>query len=84
MAIALMSPRVFSTAAIAEVTADDRIKRTLSILPYIRQRLVALGLPVNERLMELQDAHADDNIVLRTYLTSAAGYRRSYRRRYSL
>ena len=76
VAIALMSPRVFSTAAIAEVTADDRIKRTLSILPYIRQRLVALGLPVNERLMELQDAHADDNIVLRTYLTSAAGYRR--------
>ena len=76
-AVALMSPRVFSTAAIAEVSARDRIMWNLSILPYIRQRLVALGLPVNERLLnELQDAHADGNIVLRTYLTSAAGYRR--------
>ena len=76
-AVALMSPRVFSTAAAAEVSARDRINGTLSMLPYIRQRLVALGLPVNERMLdELQDAHADRNIVLRTYLTSAAGYRR--------
>ena len=57
-AVALMSPRVFSTAAIAEVSACDRINDTLSMLPYIRQKLVALGLPVNERLLkELQDAH---------------------------
>ncbi|MYC28425.1 MAG: hypothetical protein F4X63_10610 [Nitrospira sp. SB0662_bin_26] len=76
-AVALMSPRVFSTAAVAEVSARDRINGTLSMLPFIRQRLVALGLPVNERLLdELQDAHSNDKIVLRTYLTSAAGYRR--------
>ena len=76
-AVALMSPRVFSTAAVAEVSARDRINGTLSMLPYIRQRLVALGWPVNERLLDdLQDAQADCNIVLRTYLTSAAGYRR--------
>ena len=76
-AVALMSPRVFSTAAIAEVSARDRINWTLSMLPYIRQKLVADGLSVNERLLkELQDAHAGRRIVLRTYLTSAAGYRR--------
>ena len=76
-AVALMSPRVFSTAAIAEVSASDRINDTLSMLPYIRQKLVALGLPVNERLLkELQDAHGGRRIVLPTYLTSAAGYRR--------
>ena len=76
-AIALMSPRVFSTAAAADVSARDRIDETLSIMPYIRQRLIARRLAVNERLLdELQDAHTDGNIVLRTYLTSAAGYRR--------
>ena len=69
--------KVFSTAAIAEVSARDRINWTLSMLPYIRQKLVADGLSVNERLLkELQDAHAGRRIVLRTYLTSAAGYRR--------
>lgn len=76
-AVALMSPRVFSTAAAAEVSVRDRINETLSRMPCIRRKLNALGLSVNERLLsELQDAHADDNIVLRTYLTSAAGYRR--------
>ena len=76
-AVALMSSRVFSTAAAADVSARDRIEETLSILPYIRERLVARGLAVNERLLdELQDAYTDGNIVLRTYLTSAAGYRR--------
>ena len=76
-AVALMSPRVFSTAAAAEVSARDRIEQTLTRMPYIRQRLVELGLPVNERLLDdLQDAHRAGNIVLRTYLTSAAGYRR--------
>ena len=76
MAIALMSPRVFSTAAIAEVSARDRITQTLSMLPYVRQALVAGGVSVNKGLIELQDAHANGNVVLRTYLTSAAGYRR--------
>ena len=76
-AVSLMSPRVFSTAAAAEVSAHDRINDALSMLPDIRQYLIGLGLPTNEGLLtKLQEAHADDNIVLRTYLTSAAGYRR--------
>lgn len=76
-AVALMSPRVFSTAAAAEVSAHDRINETLTNMPYIRRMLVDRGLPVNERLLdELQDAHSQGHIVLRTYLTSAAGYRR--------
>ena len=76
-AVALMSPRVFSTAAAAEVSARDRIDETLTKMPDIRRMLVDRGLPVNERLLdELQDAHGQGHIVLRTYLTSAAGYRR--------
>ena len=43
----------------------------------IRGMLTQRKLPVNARLLdELQAAHSDDQIVLRTYLTSAAGYRR--------
>ena len=76
-AVALMSPRVFSTAAAAEVSARDRIDETLTKMPDIRRMLVDRGLPVNERLLdELQDAHSQGHIVLRTYLTSVAGYRR--------
>ena len=76
-AVALMSSRVFSTAAAAEVSAHDRIDETLTNMPYVRRMLVDRGLPVNERLLdELQDAHSRGRIVLRTYLTSAAGYRR--------
>ena len=76
-AVALMSPRVFSTAAAAEVSARDRIYKTLTIMPHIRRMLASRGLDVNERLLdELQAAHSAREIVLRTYLTSAAGYRR--------
>ena len=76
-AVALMSRRVFSTAAAAEVSARDRINATLSNLPHIRRMLAKLKLPVNQRLLqELQDGHVRRQIVLRTYLTSAAGYRR--------
>ena len=46
-------------------------------MPDIRRFLVNRGLRVNDRLLdELQDAHVRGQIVLRTYLTSAAGYRR--------
>ena len=76
-AVALMSPRVFSTAAAAEVSARDRINATLANMPNIRRMFVERGLPLNERLLdELEDAHSRGRIVLRTYLTSAAGYRR--------
>ena len=76
-AVALMSPRVFSTAEVAEVSARDRIDDTLARVPHIRRLLRQRQLPVNDRLLdELLAAHAAGHIVLRTYLTSAAGYRR--------
>ena len=76
-AVALMSPRVFSTAAAAEVSARDRLDDALARVTHIRRMLADRRLPVNERLLkELQDAHGAGHMVLRTYLTSAAGYRR--------
>ena len=76
-AVALMSPRIFSTAAAAEVSARDRIEEALARMPRIRSLLGQRQLPVNDRLLdELLDAQAAGHIVLRTYLTSAAGYRR--------
>ena len=76
-AIALMSPRVFSTAAIAEMSARDRIFNILDNMPEIREKLTHRAFPINVRLLdELQTAHSEERILLRTYLTSAAGYRR--------
>ena len=43
----------------------------------IRAKLAKQGAPVNDRLLdELIDAHKKSKIVLRTYLTSASGYRK--------
>ena len=76
-AVALMSTRVFSTAARAEHYAWSRIDDNLKALPDARLTLADLDMPVNDILMdELLAAHSTENIVLRTYLTSAAGYRR--------
>ena len=76
-AVALMSSRVFSTAARAEHNAWSQIDENLKALPAARQALADLGMPVNEMLMdELLAAHSAGRIVLRTYLTSTAGYRR--------
>ena len=76
-AVALMSTRVFSTAAAAELSAWDRIDDTLNKMAGIRKTLNKLDVVVNEQLLgELQSAHRAGHIVLRTYLTSAAGYRR--------
>ena len=77
VAIALMSTRVFSTAARAEHNAWTQINANLNALPSARRVLKERKLPINELLLdELQAAHSAGNIVLRTYLTSAAGYRR--------
>ena len=77
LAIALMSTRVFSTAARAEHNARSRINDVLNDLPSARQTLKELNMPINEMLLdELQTAYSAGSIVLRTYLTSAAGYRR--------
>ena len=76
-AVALMSTRVFSTAARAEHNAWSQIEENLKALPDARKALAELDMSVNEMLMdELEAAHSAGNIVLRTYLTSAAGYRR--------
>ena len=77
VAIALMSTRVFSTAARAEHNARSQINDVLNNLPSARRALKERNLPINEMLLdELEAAHSADSIVLRTYLTSAAGYRR--------
>ena len=76
-AVALMSARVFSTAAAAKMSTRDRIDETLGNMHTMRRMLAEQGFPVNDRLLdELQAAHAGGRLILRTYLTSAAGYRR--------
>lgn len=76
-AVALMSPRVFSTAEAAELSALDRIDEALDKMSDTRRLLAEHQLSINKRFLnKLESAYASDRIVLRTYLTSAAGYRR--------
>lgn len=76
-AVALMPRKVFSTAQSAEFTARNRIDAILNMMSRVRQDLAAKQVSVNDRLMdELETAYSADEVVLRTYLTSAAGYRR--------
>ena len=71
-AVALMPRKVFSTARAAEYTASNRINAILEMMSKVRKEI-----SVNERLMgELESAYKSDEVVLRTYLTSAGGYRR--------
>ena len=51
-AVALMSPRVFSTSAAAEVSARDRLDEALARMPHIRGLLRQRRLPVNDRLLD--------------------------------
>jgi hypothetical protein len=75
-AVALMPVRAFSTAKAAELTARARITAALTDMSKIRATLKGKGVDVNDRLMtELISAHQQNKTVLRTYLTSAAGYR---------
>lgn len=77
LAIVLMSPRVFLTAAAAEVGARDRIEPIMASLEQIREMFEESDLHVNSRLLDdVISAYNNDQLVLRTYLTSAAGYRR--------
>lgn len=76
-AVALMPMRVFATAAAAERTAVGRLDAAVADMGNIRAKLAKQGAPVNDRLLdELIDAHKNKKIVLRTYLTSASGYRK--------
>ena len=72
-----MPLRVFATARAAQRTALGRLNAALINMPSIRQKLANQGAPVNDRLLdELIEAHKKQEIVLRTYLTSASGYRK--------
>jgi hypothetical protein len=76
-AVVLMPIRAFSTAREAERTARGRIDAVIRDITKIRTNLAQQSVPTNERLLdELIEAHKKDQIVLRTYLTSTAGYRR--------
>jgi hypothetical protein len=76
-AVALMPLRAFSTAREAEKTSSSRLAAVLQSVDKLRQNLSRMHAPVNDRLLkELIDAHKNKKIVLRTYLTSASGYRR--------
>jgi hypothetical protein len=74
-AMALMPVRAFSTAAAAEVTARGSIAKAFHQLASLKA-LIAKEGKVNPLLDELAAAHKTGKIVLRTYLTSAEGYRR--------
>jgi hypothetical protein len=76
-AVALMPQRVFSTAAEALHTTRKRIDALVADMAGIRAALKTRGAAVNDRLLdELALAHKQKKLVLRTYLTSASGYRR--------
>lgn len=75
-AVVLMPVRAFSTAGAAERTAWGRLNATLQDMKTIRAKLAKEGIQANDRLLdELIEAHKKDRIVMRTYLTSASGYR---------
>ena len=76
-AVALMPVRAFSTAKEAEKTCLRRLEAAFANIDKIRLNLSRMRAPVNDRLLnELIDAHQNKKTVLRTYLTSASGYRR--------
>ncbi len=76
-AVALMPMRVFATARAAERTAVGRFDFAIANMTSIRAKLAEQGALVNDRLLdELIAAYNDKKIVLRTYLTSASGYRK--------
>lgn len=75
-AVALMPVRAFSTARAAEATARGAIQDAIRTIPALRGAIKKRGGTINETLLdEFIDAYQKKKIVLRTYLTSAAGYR---------
>jgi hypothetical protein len=76
-AVVPMPLKVFSTAKEAERTSSRRFEAAMADLTNIKAKLVEKGAQPNERLLsELYEARQRNEIVLRTYLTSASGYRR--------
>jgi hypothetical protein len=76
-AVALMPIRAFSTAQEAERTALRRIESAFANMDKVRLGLARRNAKPNDRLLnELMAAHKANKLLLRTYLTSASGYRR--------
>ena len=74
-AMALMPIRAFSTARAAEITAQSRIDSAVSQIHKIKAQISKTG-DINPLLDELIAARAAKKLILKTYLTSADGYRR--------
>jgi len=74
-AMALMPVRAFSTARAAAVTALRRIQHAFSQIDQIKAEVIKSGA-VNPLLDDLLAAYNAGNLILKTYLTSADGYRK--------
>ncbi|MGY3478419.1 hypothetical protein [Bradyrhizobium ottawaense] len=74
-AMALMPMRAFSTARAAELTARRRMESAFSQIDQLKALINKSGT-VNPLLDDLLAAHNNGTLLLKTYLTSAEGYRR--------
>jgi hypothetical protein len=74
-AMALMPMRAFSTARAAEVTALGRLHRAFAQIYQIKAQVTKDG-QVSPLLDDLHAAYSANNLILKTYLTSAEGYRK--------
>ncbi len=74
-AMALMPMRAFSTARAAEITALHRIDRAIAQIDQIKGQISKTG-EVNPRVDEFIAARSSEKLILKTYLSSADGYRR--------
>ncbi len=76
-AVVLMPVRVFATARAAQRTALGRLSAAMINMPSIRKEFADKGAVINDRLLdEVIAAFKKQEIILRTYLTSASGYRK--------
>jgi hypothetical protein len=74
-AMALMPVRAFSTARAAELTALRRIEHACSQITQLKAEINKGGV-VNPLLDDLYAAQQAGKLLLKTYLTSAEGYRK--------
>src|SRR5262249_25861001 len=76
-AVVLMPMRAFSTARAAETLFSERFRAVMRRLASMKASISQLGATLNDRpLDELNDAYQKNEVMLRTYLSSAGGYRR--------
>ena len=76
-AIVLMPMRTFSTAKAAETLFRERFGVVIGKITRLKKSVADHGATPNDRLLdEICNAYINNNIMIRTYLSSAAGYRR--------